>query len=189
MNDLSEFVEVPRSTLKMLLEESYRLDYLSDAVDALATLAVAMASERKEDAEKALSAAREYRGYGPIDMLCELLVKNSRIRAELMFDHIVVQLPEWIEAEKPESYVYFLRRPDGAIKIGRTRNLQLRMAILTAQSGHPLVLMGTVKGGSQEERKLHIEFASSRQHGEWFSSSEALLSRIKQLSTNTELLQ
>jgi hypothetical protein len=51
------------------------------------------------------------------------------------------------------SVVYFLRRPDGTIKIGTTTQLEKRIAALGG------ALLGWQPGGLEVERTLHLVFA------------------------------
>lgn len=73
-----------------------------------------------------------------------------------------------------DSVVYFLRRGDGAIKIGFTVNLKSRMADISNGAG-PLEVVATFAGGRQLEKLLHSHFAEHRLHGEWFSPDETIL--------------
>jgi hypothetical protein len=80
-------------------------------------------------------------------------------------------------AETAESVVYFLRRRDGRIKIGRTSQLRTRVQTLQCEHG-PLVLLATEPGGKDRERELHQQFAFCHWQGEWFVPSTALCDYI-----------
>jgi len=86
----------------------------------------------------------------------------------------------WRESRRKEaeqhSVVYFVRRGDGAIKIGLTTNLTQRMDAFNHV--HPVTLLGTMPGHREVERSLHARFAAHRLHGEWFTASPDLLAFI-----------
>lgn len=42
-------------------------------------------------------------------------------------------------------------------------------------------LIGSVEGGRELEKQLHIEFADLRERGEWFKAKKRLLARIEEL--------
>ena len=73
--------------------------------------------------------------------------------------------------------VYYVRRGDGAIKIGTTTNLTKRVRALTKEHG-PVEVLATHPGGFRAEQSLHRTFAASRLDGEWFEESHDLAVRI-----------
>lgn len=86
--------------------------------------------------------------------------------------------------------VYFIEgATSGAIKIGTTKNLHARMSSMQTASVEPLTVLGTVNGGVDLERKLHMEFAGQRVRGEWFRSTPELRARIKELCSEVKLLR
>src|SRR5262245_33893088 len=73
------------------------------------------------------------------------------------------------------SEVYFIAcKQSGLVKIGRSTDTKLRFDVPAAMSPTPLVFKGSWPGGHAEERRLHVHFAASRHHGEWFRESEEL---------------
>jgi hypothetical protein len=81
------------------------------------------------------------------------------------------------------SVVYYLRRADGAIKIGFSVKLRSRMSSLAELHG-PLELLGTEPGGWHHEHHRHEQFARLRIHRnqEWFTPGPALLRHISGLA-------
>ena len=74
--------------------------------------------------------------------------------------------------------IYFIRRSDGAIKIGYSSNVVSRKSSLQAQHG-TLELLGVAQGSQTEELTLHKRFAQSRiGRAEWFHPSPDILSYI-----------
>lgn len=81
-----------------------------------------------------------------------------------------------------QSCVYFAQEElSGRIKIGWTRNLVQRRQRLRTDSPGPVIILGTLPGGSKTEKRLHHHFATYRRHGEWFEPHPALLRGIAQL--------
>ena len=50
----------------------------------------------------------------------------------------------------------------GPIKIGFTDDLDLRVKQIEGHYGQPLALLGTMPGGCEEERDIHLQFAHLR---------------------------
>jgi hypothetical protein len=74
----------------------------------------------------------------------------------------------------PESQqtevVYAIGSPDSnMVKIGRTTNLDRRLADIQRMSPVPLAILWTHPGGSDLEANLHRHFKALRSHGEWFT--------------------
>lgn len=70
----------------------------------------------------------------------------------------------------PEEVVYVLGAPgSNTVKIGRTTNLEKRVADIQRMSPVPLAALWTHPGGHELETRLHRHFASFRSHGEWFT--------------------
>ena len=78
------------------------------------------------------------------------------------------------------GYVYFIQsEADGCIKIGHTRTtVQHRKTILQIGSSSRLRILGALPGTDEDERAMHLRFASLRLHHEWFSPGEELLAFI-----------
>ncbi len=80
------------------------------------------------------------------------------------------------------SVVYYLRRGDGAIKIGFSAFLARRLDQLAEQHGE-LEMLATEPGGWREEQRRHDEFARLRidPRREWFRPGAKLAAHIKAL--------
>jgi len=82
--------------------------------------------------------------------------------------------------------IYFLRRADGAIKIGTTEKYYARRSALAAEFGD-LELLGMMEGGREAERTLHQQFSQVRitniRKTEWFLPSQELLDYISEYAT------
>lgn len=80
--------------------------------------------------------------------------------------------------------IYFLKRDDGAIKIGTTMNFHMRLSQLIEQHGD-LELLGVMAGGRDLEQWLHKQFGETRIYGnqEWFYSSDKLMKFIRDKAT------
>lgn len=76
--------------------------------------------------------------------------------------------------------VYFIRAigGHGPIKIGKSGNVRERLAQLNAGSPYPLEVLATLPGGDAQERQLHSLFSDSRERGEWFTATVALLAVV-----------
>lgn len=88
--------------------------------------------------------------------------------------------------------VYFIQdiTHQGPIKIGVSRNVEKRLKSLQNASPLKLKCLGIIAGGRDLERTLHIRFAPSRLHGEWFSPEKKLLQYIRKyaISLNSSKL-
>lgn len=76
------------------------------------------------------------------------------------------------------EYVYFVQSDSGAIKIGTTKNVSVRVKSLSGGVPGGVRLLKVVSGGRKLERQLHVEFAGDRIGFEWFKSSDALRARM-----------
>jgi hypothetical protein len=84
------------------------------------------------------------------------------------------------EADRP-LYVYFIQADaDGPIKIGTAYNLRYRLSSLLSGTWHDLRLVGWVVGSRKTEKNLHKQFAADRIKREWFKSSDAIVSFIRE---------
>jgi hypothetical protein len=73
--------------------------------------------------------------------------------------------------------VYFIRCvSSGLIKIGHTGDINKRFTALQTGSASRLELVGTIDTADDaaEERRLHVELAAHRAHGEWFRPVQAV---------------
>lgn len=72
----------------------------------------------------------------------------------------------------PPKDLYVVQRPDGAVKIGVSKNVTQRIQDLERSGGHSLKLLCVIEGGGFElEEALHRQFAAQRKIGEWFQLS------------------
>lgn len=79
-------------------------------------------------------------------------------------------------------WVYFIRETgdDGHIKIGTTTaSPHVRLRALQTANPRPLELIGAIPGDATVERSLHERFAHLRLTGEWFKSSQELVTFIE----------
>lgn len=91
-----------------------------------------------------------------------------------------------LEVEKRRrdlSLIYYIRRPDGLIKIGTTWRLTHRMSALRREHGE-LQLLVTHSGRYETERELHDRFAELRVTGEWFTARKRLTDWIRKCRLN-----
>jgi hypothetical protein len=78
--------------------------------------------------------------------------------------------------------VYFLRESgSGAIKIGTSTNVALRVRNIRRDMPHEVVLLATIRGGYQVEAQLLAFFEHARIRGEWFRPVPELLEYIEGL--------
>jgi hypothetical protein len=86
----------------------------------------------------------------------------------------------------PVERVYFIRsvRGSGPIKIGRSLDVDSRLASLQTSHHDRLHILTTLEGGEELEDSLHQRFASDRVMGEWFSPSKELLEFIDEVAAN-----
>ena len=86
------------------------------------------------------------------------------------------------EAGGAETLVYFIEAVGAdRVKIGVAADPALRMQQLQTSSGHPLALIGSIRGGRAVERALHTRYAAFRISGEWFYLSRYVRSGIERL--------
>lgn len=83
-----------------------------------------------------------------------------------------------------ERLVYYVRRPDGAIKIGTTWNLKTRMQAFRNVTA--VELLASHSGGQVAEAALHRRFKHLRLDGEWFDPGEDLLAHIRHVAACAE---
>ena len=73
--------------------------------------------------------------------------------------------------------IYIIRAgADGLVKIGLTQDPDKRLRDLQSGSPAPLTILRLIEGGYETEAWLHRHFAARRQHGEWFTYSDEMLS-------------
>ena len=89
-----------------------------------------------------------------------------------------------------ESIVYYLRRQDGPIKIGFSKDLSSRVSDLEKLHG-PLTVLATEPGSRATETRRHRQFralqitdAPAWQGPEWFRPGAALLAHIESIGAS-----
>jgi len=84
--------------------------------------------------------------------------------------------------KKATGYVYFIQGLcGGAIKIGFSKNPEVRLKEL--QTGYPdtLTILLIIPGTEATERAIHRKFEASRLKGEWFRPDDYLIEEMKKL--------
>jgi hypothetical protein len=82
-------------------------------------------------------------------------------------------------ASRGTSCVYFVRLPDGRIKIGYSRDLRQRFRLLLSETGNPgLQIVGWCHGTRKDEKRLHEELKAHALGGEWFEPAPAVLAAL-----------
>ena len=71
--------------------------------------------------------------------------------------------------------IYFVQSGNGAIKIGCTIDMGLRLIELQGNNPELLTVLKTVSGTPLEETAIHRKFKRDRIRGEWFKPSLELL--------------
>ena len=74
-----------------------------------------------------------------------------------------------VAATTPGVHLYVVQNADGAVKIGRTNNIEKRLAWLSTGSAVPLKFVHVVQHGAYLEYGLHELLSEHRLSGEWFS--------------------
>jgi hypothetical protein len=109
--------------------------------------------------------------------LAEQLYKRARSAClyalrEVKREHgdLDVFLLKQILSEKVNSGVYVVEAGEtGLFKIGYAKDIQKRLADLQTGCPFKLKLFGTIPGGRDMERTMHILYKPYRTSGEWFS--------------------
>lgn len=75
--------------------------------------------------------------------------------------------------------IYFAQiKGGGAIKIGTTIQLNVRLAQLRCETRREFVVLGILPGSYAEENVLHRRFSRIRHYGEWFKPAPELMDFI-----------
>ncbi len=78
--------------------------------------------------------------------------------------------------------IYFIHNAAlKAVKIGYSDDPAKRLRKLQTGAGARLELVGTIPGGPDLERRLHVRYAHRRLYGEWFAADEAFLTELAAL--------
>lgn len=84
-------------------------------------------------------------------------------------------------------WVYFLRESGiGAIKIGTSKNVALRVRSIASGMPHGLTLLATMPGWHRVETLVHQLFEHARIRGEWFRPIPELLEYIDEIKSSSE---
>jgi hypothetical protein len=138
-------------------------------------------------------------GLKPTDDLLAMYAENGCL--QFIFDSSIeadLEIPEGPEHKpiraadlKPlpgEPYdtdspglTYFIGGDVGAIKIGRSVNVTVRLKDIQACSPIPVRVLATREGVARE-RLYHRKFAHRRLHGEWFKRCPEIEAEIERLS-------
>jgi hypothetical protein len=97
----------------------------------------------------------------------------------LLCDRHYRRVLEWAEkaARWANSIVYYVRRPDGMIKIGTSRAAGSRLDSIARKHGR-LLLMAFHAGARAEEAAVHRQFRALHIGGEWHRPELPLLEHI-----------
>lgn len=103
-----------------------------------------------------------------------------------LFEEWAAKRPSKVVVEKDPPCVYFLQRKNDSaapIKIGVSTQGGLARRLKSIQTGYPhkLVILATMAGGAEAEKRLHESFGHARMNGEWFEPTEGLLALIEGL--------
>lgn len=92
-----------------------------------------------------------------LDMVERTIIEVERSRLHREYQHRLESEQRTFEA----TFVYFLQRSDGMVKIGQTRQLRTRRRALENEHG-PLTLIGLRYGGRPVEAEYHERFRRHR---------------------------
>lgn len=76
------------------------------------------------------------------------------------------------------SVVYFISDGAGAIKIGFTTELDVRVGRLQSANARGLSIIAAIPGTRSQERLVHLALADARMSGEWFADTTAVRALI-----------
>ncbi len=86
---------------------------------------------------------------------------------------------------KPMERVYFIGthlERGKLVKVGYSRDPQMRLRDLQTAHGERLQIFATVPGGKALEAKYHTRWRARRREGEWFTIGDPILAEITRLS-------
>ena len=86
------------------------------------------------------------------------------------------------------SYLYFIEKADGPIKIGYTTNPRQRLSNLQVSTPDNLSLFALVRGTEEDEKKVHNDLSDFNVGGEWFERCPLVHSYIEQLLSERETI-
>lgn len=64
------------------------------------------------------------------------------------------------------------------IKIGHSIDLMKRLVSLLTSSPARLFVIGSIPGGRQKEREIHVALHAHRSHGEWFRKTPEVMAIV-----------
>jgi hypothetical protein len=115
--------------------------------------------------------------------LLEMIVPPDPRRVELERLHQAARIRR-SRGQGAASRVYFLHCVDcHLVKIGVSRDYRKRWHELERTTEHILDVLGSFEGDRQVEADVHAMFREDRVEGEWFRSSERLLTFIRDRAT------
>lgn len=82
------------------------------------------------------------------------------------------------------AVVYFLSDEHGSIKVGWSRNLDIRLTQIRSTNGAGITVLGSAPGSQRQEKEIHRLLAEFRLHGEWFRDCEEVRRVIADLLKN-----
>ncbi len=94
---------------------------------------------------------------------------------------LIIEEGPWEKGASASGHVYFIKASNGAVKIGRTSNLEDRMKTFEVKLPFPISLEPyfATRHAKAVEKMFHDLFADKRLAGEWFDLSEEVLNSIK----------
>lgn len=103
----------------------------------------------------------------------------SRLEAQVEAERLAVHgsVAAARRERERQRIVYYVRRPDGAVKIGTTWNLKTRMQAF--RNVNQVELLAWHTGGQCAEAALHRRFKHLRLDGEWFEAGQDLVDHIR----------
>ena|SRR5687767_13808899 len=124
-----------------------------------------------------------------IDILREVNDNGETFKNRRLANNIICQLfPEHSKNlfpgdSKQIGYVYFIQNKfSGFIKIGRTKNIERRIAIFTKMFSFPIQVIQHIRTLNYEriEKSFHNYYSKKRVRGEWFNLNDTDIAQIVQ---------
>ena len=94
---------------------------------------------------------------------------------------LIVEEAPWEKYAGVSGYIYFIKASNGAVKIGRTTNLENRTKTFEIKLPFPISVEHhfETRNARVVEKMFHDLFAHNRLAGEWFDLPEEVLNSIK----------
>lgn len=77
------------------------------------------------------------------------------------------------------EHLYFIRFPDGPVKIGRSATPKFRLKTLQCGSPYELKLLGVVEGGGEHEIVFHRKLGAYHIRGEWYEWEPPVVAAVE----------